>query len=247
VRALGQFIQRVYTAIAFFKKVIFAMVREEGNQVVNWEEERLHMVTNQLVKRGIRDERVLEAMKKVPRHLFVPEDVRESAYRDCPLSIGEGQTISQPYMVAIMTEALRLSGDEIVLELGTGSGYQTAILAELVESVYSIERIPILSEKAQRVLREIGCKNIHFAVCDGTHGWAAKGPFGGIIVTAGAPDISDVLVDQLKENGVLVVPVGSRYSQTLYRVTKRKDRVEKEDLTQCVFVPLIGDFGWKQN
>ena len=245
MRIVGQFFQRMYTGILFFKRV-FSSILGEGKRV-SWEEERLNMVANQLVKRGIRDERVLEAMRKVPRHRFVPEELRESAYRDCPLSIGEGQTISQPYMVAIMTEGLRLNGDETVLELGTGSGYQTAILAELADTVYTVERIPILSERARQVLKKIGLENIHFEVRDGTHGWPAKGPFDGIIVTAGAPHISDVLVDQLKENGVLVVPVGSRYSQTLYRVTKRKDQAEKEDLTHCVFVPLIGDFGWEQN
>jgi protein-L-isoaspartate(D-aspartate) O-methyltransferase len=238
--------QRISAGSVFLRRMFFPTFREEGRRV-SWEEERLQMVASQLVKRGIRDERVLEAMRKVPRHLFVPEGMRKSAYRDCPLSIGEGQTISQPYMVAMMTEALRLGGDETILELGTGSGYQTAILAELAGTVYSIERISVLSERARHVLQETGYENIHFEVRDGTHGLPAQAPFDGIIITAGAPDVSDVLVDQLKENGVLVVPVGSRYSQTLYRVTKGKDHVAQEDLTQCVFVPLIGDFGWKQN
>jgi len=215
--------------------------------MVNREEKRLHMVSSQLVKRGIKDERVLEAMKKVPRHLFVSESVREYAYRDGPLSIGEGQTISQPYMVAFMTECLNLRGDETVLEIGTGSGYQTAILAELARAVYTIERIAVLSEKAQKVLCQAGYNNIQFKVGDGTYGCSEEGPFDGIIVTAGAPDISQVLVDQLKDGGRMLVPVGTRYSQSLCRVTRNKEGIVKEDLILCVFVPLIGYHGWKNN
>lgn len=214
---------------------------------MNWEKERLQMVQNQLIRRGIKDERVLEAMRSVPRHRFVPETLRESAYHDTPLSIGEGQTISQPYMVALMTECLRLNGSEAILEIGTGSGYQTAILAELASTIYTIERIDVLSAGAQLVLGELGYKNIHFHIGDGTHGWPEEGPFDGIIVTAGAPDISQVLINQLKVNGIMVIPVGSRYTQTLYQVIKRKDKVEKEDVTLCIFVPLVGDHGWKED
>ncbi|MBW1679049.1 MAG: protein-L-isoaspartate(D-aspartate) O-methyltransferase [Deltaproteobacteria bacterium] len=242
MRSLKHFIPANITRL---NRIISFVSRERGG--VNGKEERLQMVNSQLVKRGIKDERVLEAMGKVPRHLFVPGELRARAYRDGPLSIGEGQTISQPYMVALMTEGLGLNGGETVLEIGTGSGYQTAILAELADTVYTIERITILSEKAQPVLREMGYRNIHFKVSDGTYGWPGRGPFDGIIVTAGAPEISQVLVDQLKEGGILVIPVGSRYSQTLYRVTKKKGNIEKENLTLCIFVPLVGDYGWKEN
>ncbi|HPD60975.1 MAG TPA: protein-L-isoaspartate(D-aspartate) O-methyltransferase [Thermodesulfobacteriota bacterium] len=214
---------------------------------MDWEEQREQMVKHQLILRGIKDKRVLEAMRKVPRHFFVPENLRESAYHDGPLSIGEGQTISQPYMVALMTECLGLKGGEKVLEIGTGSGYQTAILAELAKHVYTIERVPILLEKAQQVLAHLGYTNIKFKLGDGTYGWQEESPFDGIIVTAGAPDISPVLVAQLNDGGVLVIPVGSRYSQSLYKVTKRGDTIEKEICTLCVFVPLIGKYGWKDN
>jgi protein-L-isoaspartate(D-aspartate) O-methyltransferase len=215
---------------------------------MDWEEQRDQMVRRQLVSRGIKAERVLEAMRKVPRHLFVPEELRESAYHDGPLSIGEGQTISQPYMVALMTECLGLKGGEKVLEIGTGSGYQTAILAELAEHVYTIERVPILLEKVQHVLTHLGYTTIKFKGGDGTYGWCEESPFDGIIVTAAAPDISRVLLEQLKDDGgVLVIPVGSRYSQSLYKVTKKGDKIEKEECTLCVFVPLIGKYGWKEN
>jgi len=215
---------------------------------MDWEEQRDQMVKRQLVSRGIKDERVLEAMWKVPRHLFVPEELRESAYHDGPLSIGEGQTISQPYMVALMTECLDLKGGEKVLEIGTGSGYQTAILAELTERVYTIERVPILLEKAQEVLTHLlGYTTIKFKGGDGTYGWREESPFDGIIVTAAAPDISQALVAQLNDGGLLVIPVGSRYSQSLYKVTKKGDKIEKEERTLCVFVPLIGKYGWKEN
>lgn len=214
---------------------------------MDWEEQQDQMVNCQLVSRGIKDERVLEAMRKVPRHLFVPEKLRESVYHDGPLSIGEGQTISQPYMVALMTECLDLKGSEKVLEIGTGSGYQTAILAELTEQVYTIERVPILLEKAQQVLTHLGYTTIKFKGGDGTYGWCEESPFDGIIVTAAAPDISQVLVEQLNDGGVLVIPVGSRYSQSLYKVIKKGDKIEKEERTLCVFVPLIGKYGWKEN
>ena len=215
---------------------------------MGWEEQRDQMVRSQLVSRGIKDERVLEAMRKVPRHLFVPKKLRESAYQDGPLSIGEGQTISQPYMVALMTECLDLKGCEKVLEIGTGSGYQTAILAELAEHLYTIERVPILLEKAQHLLTNLGYTTIKFKGGDGTYGWLEESPFDGIIVTAAAPDISRVLLEQLKDKGgILVIPVGSRYSQSLYKITKKGDKIEKEERTLCVFVPLIGEYGWKEN
>jgi len=205
------------------------------------------MGERQLVARGIKDERVLAAMRKVPRHLFVPEKFRDSAYDDGPLSIGEGQTISQPYMVALMTECLELKADSRVLEIGTGSGYQTAILAELAKWVYTVERIPTLLFRAQQLLTQLGYDSIKFKLGDGSYGWQEESPFDAIIVTAGAPEISPVLVEQLNEGGVMVIPVGSRYSQMLYRVVKRGGKVEKKECTLCIFVPLIGDHGWKEN
>jgi len=207
---------------------------------------RNRMVEEQLIPRGIRDPRVLDAMRKVPRHLFVDESLRDRAYGDYALPIGEGQTISQPYMVAAMTEALELKGDEKVLEIGTGSGYQTAILAELARHVYSIERIPSLAMKAEKLLRKLGYTNISIKVANGTLGWEEEKPFDGIIVTAGSPDVPPTLVEQLKEDGRLVIPVGSKFSQILKKVIKTKEGTVTIDLFPCVFVPLIGEYGWVQ-
>lgn len=211
----------------------------------DFEKERLAMVEEQLRRRGIRDGRVLEAMSKVPRHIFVPDQYKSSAYEDRPLPIGEGQTISQPYMVAIMTQSLELKGNERVLEIGTGSGYQTAILAELAREVCTIERIAILLQRAKSILQLLGYENISFLVGDGTKGWPEKAPFDGIIVTAGAPEIPQTLLTQLNEGGRLVIPVGPRYTQTLYRVTRCGRSYKEEDITGCVFVPLVGEYGWK--
>lgn len=205
---------------------------------------REHMVRTQLIPRGIQDERVLEAMRKVPRHLFVDEPLRYRAYDDMALSIGEGQTISQPYMVAIMTELLELTGTERVLEIGTGSGYQAAILAELAQTVYSVERIPSLARRAEERLRSLDYRNVHIKVDDGTLGWKEEAPFDRIIVTAGAPKIPEPLMDQLGENGILVAPIGERYSQQLVKIRKAKGTVHEEFHTLCVFVPLIGRHGW---
>ncbi|MDP3040577.1 MAG: protein-L-isoaspartate(D-aspartate) O-methyltransferase, partial [Deltaproteobacteria bacterium] len=184
----------------------------------DFQKERLAMVEEQLRRRDISDPRVLEAMAKVPRQSFVPADYQPAAYEDRPLSIGEGQTISQPYMVAIMTQSLELKGKERVLEIGTGSGYQTAILAELSQVVFTVERIPTLIQKAQMILEVLGHRNIFFLTGDGTKGWPDKAPFEGIIVTAGAPEIPKTLLSQLAEGGRLVIPVGPRYTQTLYKV-----------------------------
>ena len=214
---------------------------------MDWEEQRLQMVKTQLAYRGIKDVRVLEVMKKVPRHFFVPEKFRKNAYHDGPLPVGEGQTISQPYMVALMTECLGLKGGERVLEIGTGSGYQTALLAELAELVYTIERVSLLAAQAQQALHELGYRNIRFKTGDGTCGWPEESPFDGIIVTAAAPDVLRVLLDQLVDDGAMVIPVGSRYSQTLYRITKRQGIIKKEEFTLCTFVPLIGDHGSKES
>lgn len=211
--------------------------------------QRLKMVDSQIRSRGITDVRVLKAMEKVPRHLFVDEGLVDQAYNDNPLPIGERQTISQPYMVALMTEALGLQGNEKVLELGTGSGYQTAILAELAERVFSIERIASLANKARKVLETLGYYNVVIRVGDGTYGWREEAPFDGILVSAGSPDIPRPLVEQLAVGGRLVIPTGGRFTQTLYRVTRLSENVEdikKEDLGGCRFVNLIGEHGWKE-
>jgi len=204
------------------------------------------MVEEQLRRRGIRDESVLSAMARVPRHLFVPSGSQSEAYEDRPLLIGDGQTISQPYMVAVMTQSLDLEGKEKILEIGTGSGYQTAILAELARIVFTIERLSSLSQKSEIRLQNLGYENIYCRTGDGSKGWPEKAPFDGIIVTAGGPEIPQALKSQLSEGGRLVIPVGSRYSQTLLKVTKMGDRFEEEEITGCVFVPLVGESAWKE-
>lgn len=203
------------------------------------------MVSTQLVPRGIKDERVLRAMRKVPRHLFMPESARYGAYDDMAMAIGEGQTISQPYMVAIMTELLGLKGTEKVLEIGTGSGYQAAVLAELSFEVYTIERIAPLADRARETLRGLGYENVYVIVGDGTVGLAEKVPFDRIIVTAAAPIVPPSLVAQLKEGGIIVAPVGERYSQILLKGRKVQGHLAEEYSTPCAFVPLIGEEGWK--
>jgi protein-L-isoaspartate(D-aspartate) O-methyltransferase len=219
---------------------------EERKKADFFAEKREKMVKEQLIRRGIHDKRVLDAMRKVPRHLFVPADLVEEAYNDYPLPIGYGQTISQPYIVALMTEALELRGDEKTLEIGTGSGYQTAILAELSKEVYTIERIISLLDKAKEVLKNLGYKNIFFKAGDGTLGWPENKPYDAIIVTAGAPKIPQPLLDQLADKGRLVIPVGDRFSQELIKVTKSKEGLIRENLGGCRFVNLIGIHGWKE-
>lgn len=203
------------------------------------------MVEDQIISRGIKDARVIAAMKKVPRHLFVEEALQSQAYSDHPLPIGEKQTISQPYMVALMTEALQLKGKEKVLEIGGGSGYQTAILAELSEKVFSIERIRSLAIRARQLLYELGYYNVELKIFDGTYGWMEEAPFDAIIVTAGAPDIPQTLLDQLAMDGRLVIPVGDAYVQDLIRITKTEEGIKREDLGGCRFVKLIGRYGWE--
>lgn len=212
----------------------------------DFDDQRLSMVEKQLRPRDISDRRVLEAMAKVPRHLFVPPSYQSQAYEDRPLPIGNDQTISQPYMVAVMTQLLALQGEERVLEIGTGSGYQAAILAELARVVFTIERIPALIQKARKILQVLGYENIFFLTGDGTKGWPEEAPFDGIIVTAGAPQIPETLKWQLAEGGRLVIPVGPRYTQMLFKVTRKADQFLEEELTGCVFVPLVGDFGWQE-
>ncbi|MCA1961397.1 MAG: protein-L-isoaspartate(D-aspartate) O-methyltransferase [Desulfomonile sp.] len=208
---------------------------------------RHKMVQQQLVARGISDRAVLSAMREVPRHLFVDQALLDEAYDDNPLPIGNGQTISQPYMVAIMTELLDLTGKERVLEIGTGSGYQAAVLSRLCQWVFTVERIARLSERARKIIQECGYDNITFLVGDGSRGWPDAAPFDGIIVTAGAPKIPNVLVEQLADGGRLVIPVGDRFSQTLKRVVKIDDRTRVENHTGCRFVDLVGTHGWSDH
>lgn len=200
---------------------------------------RKRMVENQLIPRGIKDPRVLKAFYKVPRHLFVDLDQRHLAYDDHPLPIGLEQTISQPYIVALMTEALKLQGDEKVLEIGTGSGYQTAILAELARVVYTIERLSPLAEQAKAILQELKYNNIHFRVGDGTKGWPEEAPFDAILVAAAAERIPTSLVEQLSLGGRMVIPVGDTPVQNLVLLIKDKQNIEEESLCGCRFVPLI--------
>ena len=202
------------------------------------------MVEHQLRRRGIADPRVLKVMEKMPRHSFLPNPEETAAYDDHPLSIGSGQTISQPYMVALMTECLRLKGDERVLEIGTGSGYQTAILAELSGEVYSVERFPKLAESARAVLQALGYHGVEVIAGDGTLGYPEAAPYDRIIVTAAAPKIAQPWIDQLAEEGRLVVPLGERWGQQLTVVTKRDGELDQETICGCVFVPLVGEHGW---
>lgn len=215
---------------------------------MNFEIARKRMVESQIIARGVSDRRVIEAMLKVPRHVFVEEAMAAQAYSDTPLPIGEKQTISQPYMVALMTELLELKGKEKVLEIGTGSGYQAAILAVMADRVYTVERIRPLALRARKALDSLGLLNVNIKVSDGTVGWEEEAPFDAIIVTAGAPDIPQKYVDQLKPGGRLVIPVGSQFEQVLVRVVKQEDgSVERENITGCRFVKLVGKFGWSSD
>jgi len=204
------------------------------------------MVDEQIVARGIKDGRVIDGMRKISRHLFVEEALQSQAYNDYPLPIGHGQTISQPYMVALMTEALELKGHEQVLEIGTGSGYQTALLAILAEKVYTIERISDLAGRARKTLDELGCYNVEIKIFDGTFGWREKAPFDTIMVTAGAPDVPDPLLDQLAIGGRIVIPVGEAGLQDLFIVTRTEREFVKKNLGGCRFVKLIGRHGWDE-
>lgn len=202
------------------------------------------MVERHIAARGIRDARVLAAMEEVPRHLFVPPSLAASAYGDAPLPIGEGQTISQPFIVAEMTQALRLSGTEKVLEIGTGSGYQTAVLCRLAREVVTVERIGPLQEGARALLEELGFGNVRFRTGDGTEGAPEDAPFDRVLVTAAAPAIPPPLFEQLRDGGIMVVPLGERYEQELIRVRKAGGEARKEYLGGCRFVPLVGKYGF---
>jgi protein-L-isoaspartate(D-aspartate) O-methyltransferase len=214
-------------------------------EAIKYERQREEMVRHQIEARGIKDPNVLAAMRKVPRHLFVSEALRDQAYGDYPLPIGEQQTISQPYIVAEMTQALELGKDDRVLEIGTGSGYQAAILSEIVDRVFTIERIRSLYVHARSLLDKLHYYNIVMRCSDGTAGWQDESPFDAIIVTAGAPDVPHVLVSQLVEGGRMVVPVGNQHSQDLIKIYKDKGEVQQTNLGGCRFVKLIGAHGWK--
>ena len=204
------------------------------------------MVEEQVIDRGVTDPRVINAMLKVPRHNFVEEALAGKSYQDAPLPIGEKQTISQPYMVAVMSEALMLDGTETVLEVGTGSGYQAAVLALIAERVFSLERIPSLARSARKALDSNGFSKVNIRLADGTLGWLDKAPFDAIIVTAGAPQVPQEYLKQLAVGGRLVIPVGDRESQVLMRITRVGENDYKEEkMLGCRFVPLIGNHGWK--
>lgn len=220
-------------------------MRDDMTGTDRFTREREEMVEFQVRARGIRDERVLAAMRKVPRHLFVPKGFERAAYEDRPLPIGEGQTISQPYIVAVMTEQLELQPQDRVLEVGTGSGYQAALLAELAGSVISIERLASLADRARENLARAGVTGVQVVVGDGTEGYPPEAPYDAIIVTAASPGIPQPLIDQLAEGGRLIAPVGPRECQDLIKLVKREGRVESIPLGGVCFVPLIGQFGWR--
>jgi len=210
---------------------------------MNYDDARKKLMTK--LAREIRDPRVLDAMDLVPRHRFVPESDKEMAYMDIPLPIGEGQTISQPYIVALMTQALELTGTEKVLELGTGCGYQAAILAELVKKVVTVERIPKLADHACAVLNQLGYTNIETHLATNVMGWPEDALYDAIMVTAGAPSVPQELVDQLADGGRMIIPVGTHNDQDLIKVTKTKNGIVTKNLGGCRFVPLIGHSAWE--
>jgi len=209
-------------------------------------QERLRMVEEQIQARDIYDERVLEAMRKVPRHRFVPIEHWHLAYADCPLPIGQSQTISQPYIVSLMTELLLLGGNEVVLEIGTGSGYQAAILSLLARQVYTIERHKRLAIQAAEVLAELGLTNVHVHVGDGSLGWPEHAPYDGVIATAAAPRVPKPLLEQLADGGRLVIPVGGRGGQYLERWLRQGEKFKHEQGVPVAFVPLLGEYGWQE-
>jgi len=211
-----------------------------------YERLRDEMVRTQIESRGVTDPKVLAAMLKVPRHLFVSEALRDQAYGDFPLPIGEQQTISQPFIVAEMTQAIQPGKEDRVLEIGTGSGYQAAILAEIVFRVYTIERIHSLFVKARRLFDKLHYHNIVTRYSDGTSGWEDESPFDAIIVTAGAPEVPDILASQLAMGGRMVLPVGNQFSQELIKLYRDEDGIHKTNLGGCRFVKLVGEHGWKE-
>jgi protein-L-isoaspartate(D-aspartate) O-methyltransferase len=215
-------------------------------ELLKYQRQRESMVRDQIAARGITDLNVLAAMGKGPRHLFVGEALMEQAYGDFPLPIGKEQTISQPYIVAEMTQALQPKKEDRVLEIGTGSGYQTAVLAEIVYRVYTVERIRLLLDKARRIFDMFHYHNIVTKYSDGTFGWADESPFDGIIVTAGAPEVPEILVKQLAPGGRMVIPVGKQHTQELLVLNKNENGIHQTTLGGCRFVKLVGEHGWKE-
>ncbi len=217
-------------------------------EINRYSAKRQGMIEKQLLTRGIKDPRVLAAFQETPRHLFVPEAFKNRAYFDRPLPIGVAQTISQPFMVALMTEKLDLNNRLQVLEIGTGSGYQTAILARLADRVYSVERIMSLAIQAREILESLKIRNILIKVSDGTLGWDEFAPYDRIIVTAGSPEIPRTLLKELKIGGKMIIPVGDNYAQKLLLVNKTSEEdFETEEICSCIFVPLIGKYGWEKS
>jgi len=236
----------IYWSIFYFCLISFSLNCQGNNHrqknpiTDEYKQMRLKMVEYQIESRGVQDQRVLKSMREVPRHLFVPEYLQDQAYNDEPLPIGSGQTISQPYIVAYMTEQIQLQGKERVLEIGTGSGYQAAILAELVDTVYTIEIIPELSNQAQQVLKKMGYTNIQFMIGNGYYGWPEHAPFDAIIVTAAPEEIPEPLIQQLKVGGRMIIPVGD-FFQELYLIRKEESGLKKERKLPVRFVPLQGE------
>ena len=220
-------------------------IKTMETDVIKYERQREEMVRSQIEARGIKDPDVLSAFRRVPRHLFVSEALRDQAYGDYPLPIGEQQTISQPYIVAEMTQALELDKDDRVLEIGTGSGYQAAILAQIVYRVYTIERIRSLHIQARSLFDRLQYHNIVTRYGDGTKGWQQESPFNAIIVTAGAPEVPEILVNQLVVGGRLVVPVGNQHTQELIKIDRRGNSIQQSNLGGCRFVKLVGEHGWR--
>jgi protein-L-isoaspartate(D-aspartate) O-methyltransferase len=216
------------------------------NEEAFYATQRQHMVDTQLLRRDIHEQRVLDAMRSVPRHRFIPPEHHQYAYTDGPLPIGQDQTISQPYIVALMTQLLHLEGDEYVLEVGTGSGYQAAVLGALAKQVHTIERHADLAHKARRVLAELGFTNVQVHIGDGSLGLLDFAPYDGIMVTAAAPNVPQALLDQLAERGRLVIPVGSRGGQYLELWIRKGTDYSQESIIPVAFVPLVGQFGWKE-
>ena len=211
---------------------------------VTFDAQRSRMVEEQIKARGLTDERLLAAFRKVPRHLFVPRELQAEAYEDHPLPIASGQTISQPYIVALMISRLRLQGHERVLEIGSGSGYQTALLAELALEVFSVERLPELLRQVKERLDQLRYLNVHLSAGNGTLGWPKHAPYNAILVSAAAPEVPAPLVEQMAEGGRMILPIGPSSAQRLNEIENRRGSITRREIAGCVFVPLIGRYGW---